>query len=316
VKDPISGTWTTGANFMRLKYDGRGAVTGIITAGHAGNPAAIKTGTFDPSTAEMVLAGDARNPRDGSTVTYEIRGRLTEGCLVVDWRFGPDTGSGTLVKLTAARVLRSVFTGLRHMAESFVQAIAVPAVRAMHPRPTKEQNEKLMLERGENPATFEIREARKEEIDELAQLHVVTWAATYPEVLRPPTFAIRSWQWREAFEKRDGKWFCYVVVNAQGKLVGFAKGVRESDGRGDLNKIYLLWDYHRMGLGRRMLGKVTRRFMSMGVTTMIVRAEANNPSCRFYEATGGVNVLDDKGKPELGNYVWRDLAALSAQCPD
>jgi GNAT superfamily N-acetyltransferase len=316
VKDPISGTWTTGANFMRLKYDGRSAVTGIITAGHIGNPTAIKTGTFDPTTSEMVIAGDARSPRDGSTVTYEIRGRLTEGNLVVDWRFGTDTGSGTLVKVTAARVLRGVFHGLRNIAESVVQAIIVPAVRAANPRPTKEQNEKLMLERGETPATFEIREVRPDEVDELARLHVVTWAATYPEVLRPPTFAIRSWQWREAFEKNDGSWFCYVVVNAQGKLVGFAKGVRESETTGDLNKIYLLWDYHRMGLGRRLLGHVTRRFISMGMTTMIVRAEANNPSCRFYEATGGVNVVNDRGETEYGNYVWRDLAGLSAHCPD
>jgi hypothetical protein len=26
-----------------------------------------------------------------------------------------------------------------------------------------------------------------------------------------PTYEIREWQWREAFAKADGSWFCFVV---------------------------------------------------------------------------------------------------------
>ena len=69
---------------------------------------------------------------------------------------------------------------------------------ALDPWPTE-----LFLWRGETPSAFLIREARADEVDALARLHVVTWAATYPEVLRPPTFAIRSWQWRELFAQQD-----------------------------------------------------------------------------------------------------------------
>jgi len=145
---------------------------------------------------------------------------------------------------------------------------------------------------------------------------VVTWAATYPEVLRPPTFAIRSWQWREHFAQQNRNWFCLVVENAKGELVGFTKGVQNTSkpSEGDLNKIYLLSEYQRMGLGSRMLAAVTDRFIGMGITRMFVNAEANNPSCRFYEATGAVNTIDEKtGRPNGGSYVWSDLESLRAR---
>ena len=318
MTDPISGTWTTsGGEFLYLKYDGQRSVVGVITAGGRNNLATVKSGTFDPATGAITLEGQARNPRDDSTVAFLLQGALADRQIRMTWTFGSDTGEGTLTRVTLPRVLRGALHGMRHLLERAVQSIAVPAIRALHPRPTKAQNEALMRERGENPVAFVIREVREDEIDALARLHVVTWAATYPEAMRPPTFAIRSWQWREAFQKQDGSWFCYVAESAKGELVGFAKGVRMKNDGGDLNKIYLLWDYHRLGLGRRMLGHVTRQFMAMGITTMYVHAEADNLSCRFYEATGAVNTVDERtGLPNGGSYVWRDLAALSAQCPD
>jgi GNAT superfamily N-acetyltransferase len=206
-------------------------------------------------------------------------------------------------------------SGIRQVLERVVGGTLRRMIRAANPRRTPEQNWQLMRERGEDPSTFVIRELREGEIDELAELHHVTWAATYPEVLRPPTAALRSWQWRDAFAKQDGHWFCYVVVNSAGKLVGFTRGIRNKDNltEGDLNKIYLLSEYQRLGLGRRMLAAVTDRFLAMGVTSMTVHAEADNPSCRFYEATGAVNTIDEKtGKPNGGSFVWKDLSALKA----
>ena len=76
-------------------------------------------------------------------------------------------------------------------------------------------------------------------------------------VRRPPTAALRESQWRDAFAKADGSWFCIVIEAADGELIGFAKGVRTGPGRGDLNKIYLLSEYQRMGLGRRLVGHVS-----------------------------------------------------------
>jgi len=315
--DPLSGTWTTGQQFMRLRYDGQRAVFGAVTSGAPTNMVPIKSGSFDAATGALRIEGVAPHPNGGAETQFLIEGTLSGNYLDVTFQFGEFSGSTTFTRHNAARVFRAGLTAVRHRVERLVQMLVMPVMRAAKPRRTKEQNEVLMRERGETPSAFVVRDVRPDELDALARLHVVTWAATYPEVLRPPTFAIRQWQWREAFVKQDGSWFCHVVENAKGELVGFAKGVRMRDGNGDLNKIYLLSEYQRLGLGRRMLAAVTDRFLAMGVTRMFVNAEADNPSCAFYRATGAVNTVDERtGRPNAGSFVWNDLAKLVAGVND
>ena len=107
-------------------------------------------------------------------------------------------------------------------------------------------------------------------------------------VRRPPTAALRESQWRDAFAKADGSWFCLVIEAADDELIGFAKGNRTGPERGDLNKIYLLSEYpHGSGLGRRLVGHVVRRFLGDGIRTMTLSADAGNPSCQLtYLAIG------------------------------
>jgi L-amino acid N-acyltransferase YncA len=160
-----------------------------------------------------------------------------------------------------------------------------------------------------------IREAAPADIPALARLHVITWNDTHAPFLRNgPTVATREQQWREAFARQDGSWFCYVVETANGELVGFAKGCRSDnpDYDGELNKIYLLRAYQRQGLGRRLIGLVARRFLSQGITSMWLYGDARNPSYRAWLALGAVKTDDDPGN---GNYGWRDLRALADRCP-
>lgn len=164
-----------------------------------------------------------------------------------------------------------------------------------------------------------IREATAADLPALVDLHVKTWNATYPEVQKKPTHEIRERQWREAFEVTDGSWFCFVVEGPDGELVGFIKGKRYRDRdlpdfAGELNKIYLLREYHRQGWGRRLVGHVVRRFLRQGIHSMLLFADAENPSCRFYEVLGAERLLDQAGKFH-GGYGWRDLEALASRCP-
>lgn len=41
-------------------------------------------------------------------------------------------------------------------------------------------------------------------------------------------------------------------------------------------------------------------------------ADARNPSCYFYEALGGKNLISNDGRTDYGNYGWRDLRGLRA----
>ena len=161
-----------------------------------------------------------------------------------------------------------------------------------------------------------IRDASAADVPALAELHVATWDATYaPMGMRGPPAPVRERQWREAFARDDGSWFCLVVEDARGELVGFAKGTPSDHPEygGELNKIYLRREYQGLGLGKRLLGHVARRFLDRGVTSMWLVGDARNPSARVWLALGAVKTDDDPG---TGNYGWRDLRRLAERCPD
>jgi GNAT superfamily N-acetyltransferase len=159
---------------------------------------------------------------------------------------------------------------------------------------------------------FRFRAATAADALALAQLHVATFVETHGGP--GPTFTVRERQWREAFSQRSGFWFCVVIVSPDGELVGFAKGVPHHDVSGytgELNKIYILRPYHRLGLGRRLLGEVSRRFLSNGITSMLLFGDARNPSTGFYERMGAECLLAPNGDFH-GGYGWPDIHPLAA----
>lgn len=182
-------------------------------------------------------------------------------------------------------------------------------------RPSKETNMKKLHERGETLDSFTFRDATENDIAELGKLHALTWAETYKT--KNPNIQLRQYQWRKAFtEENDGSWFCILVVNKKNELAGFAKGkINRNEGSsqqlGDLNKIYLLRDYQRLGLGKKLFLLVVQRFLSKGVNDMILFGVPQNPSCAFHEAMGGERLYSDKGTFD-GGYRWRDLKKLAA----
>lgn len=161
--------------------------------------------------------------------------------------------------------------------------------------------------------SFVTREATAQDIPALARLHVRTFTETHGG---GPSCQIREEQYRQKFAASDGSWFCFVVAHQDGELIGFAVGEPyEEDGYGGrLNKLYLLRQYHRRGLGRRLVGQVVRRFLDRGVTSMLLFSEADNPSIGFFDTLGGERLLSKTGEFH-GGYGWRDLTVLAARCP-
>ena len=168
---------------------------------------------------------------------------------------------------------------------------------------------------------FRLREATSEDISALARLHVQTFNETHRGGCDGgPSYELRERQWRDAFAITDGSWFCFVVEDDKGEVVGFAKGTHHDGGvpgfAGELNKIYVLRCVHRQGIGRLLLSNVARRFLREGITSMLLFGEASNPSNGFYEAFGAERLYSESGEFH-GGYGWRDLqtlvAALSTQ---
>jgi len=89
---------------------------------------------------------------------------------------------------------------------------------------------------------FHLREPNESDIPALARLHVQTFNETHRGGRTGgPSYELRERQWREAFERQDGSWFCYVIEDDGGELVGFAKGTPHDGGvpgyAGELNKV-------------------------------------------------------------------------------
>ena len=183
-------------------------------------------------------------------------------------------------------------------------------------RPSQRANIRRLQERGEALSTLRIRNAAVEDVPALVRLHVVTFNATHGV---GPGHDLRERQWRADFETDRNGWLCFVVQAANGTLVGFATG-HLLDPTGNLgfesrlNKIYLLSEYQRLGLGRRLVGHVARRFLQQGVSSMLLFSEAENPSCRFFDALGGERLLSEAGEFH-GGYGWRTLEQLVHDCP-
>lgn len=146
----------------------------------------------------------------------------------------------------------------------------------------------------------------------VAALHVETFREAHGR-LGAPSHALRRRQWREAFEGADD-WFGFVAEGPEGGLVGFAKGTRHDGGipgfQGELNKIYVLRRWHRLGIGTQLVAHVARHFLEQGVTSMLLFGDARSPSNRFYERLGAERLMSPEGAFD-GGYGWRDLRPLA-----
>lgn len=162
-------------------------------------------------------------------------------------------------------------------------------------------------------ADFVIRDAQTADVPALARLHVQAFDQTHG---RGPIAELRERQWRAKFAERAKLLFCMVLEDARGELIGFTSGEPNSDGSefaGVLDKIYLLREYHRRGLGRLLLCAAAERFRTHQVNSMLLFGDAHSPANGFYEAMGGVRLYARNGEFH-GSYGWIDLSALQERC--
>ncbi len=182
-------------------------------------------------------------------------------------------------------------------------------------RPSPGRNARALRERREPLDALVVREPAAADVPALAALHVAAWDDAYYPLLTGPSVAVRERQWREAFARPAG-WFGLVVARPDGSLVGFAKGVFRPghDIPGELNKLFLARAWQRVGLGRRLLGRVAERFTAAGVRSMAAYVDPRNPSCGFFERMGARRIIERGGRVNFSWYVWADLASLARRC--
>ena len=301
----IAGRWgKPNEVLLDLTVEADGTVRGLANPGRQNAP--IRHGHFDAKTGAVTLEGDAVNP-DGTALPFRIEGRLDGRTLRVGYRYGEMAGNVDIVRVEEYQPPSLTFWDrLKPLIEDFRRS------RNARSRPTREENLRKLLERGESLDTIVFRDAEAADIPALAELHVTTWNATY-NTTRGPTTEIRTWQWNKVFANEDRRDFVLVVEQPpqNGRLIGFTWGKPSDSGEfeGNLSKIYLRWEYHGLGVGRRMMAETARRFLERGIHSFNLFAELSNPTLGFYDRMGGERLLNDKGQFD-GAYGWRDVRTL------
>jgi len=298
----ITGRWGRPSEvLLDLVVEEDGNVRGVANPGR--QDALIQRGRFDASSGAVELEGETITT-DGTKLPFHIEGWLEGRTLRLGYQFGEMSGTIDVVRVEeyAPKPL-TFWDRLKPRIEDMKRSINARS------RPTAAENARKLQERGESLDSITFRDATAADIPALADLHVTTWNATY-NTTRGPTIATRTWQWNEVFAKQDRRDFVLVLEDRAGRLIGFTWGTPTGgEFEGTLSKIYLRWEYHGLGLGRRMMAETAKRFLERGISSFNLFAELSNPTLGFYDRMGGERLLDDRGQFG-GAYGWRDVRTL------
>ncbi|HZR38997.1 MAG TPA: GNAT family N-acetyltransferase [Ktedonobacteraceae bacterium] len=167
-----------------------------------------------------------------------------------------------------------------------------------------------------------IREARVEDAEGIARVHVDSWRTTYrglmaDEVLDELSYERREQMWVGILS--GDKNFTFVAEDEAGRIVGFIDGGPEREGdpvyKGELYAIYLLEECQGSGLGRRLTRALVEKLIEAGFSTMLVWVLVTNSARHFYEALGGQLVKMKKDERDgytldEAAYGWLDIHTI------
>jgi GNAT superfamily N-acetyltransferase len=173
-----------------------------------------------------------------------------------------------------------------------------------------------------------LREAVPADAAAIAALHAESWRTTYRGALRDEyldgdILAERTVVWRERLGSPARNQHV-VIVEAQGRLIGFACAYGNDDERWgtQLDNIHVRRDAQGQGTGTRLVAAVAAwcRAAHSEAGLYLWVLERNHPARRFYEHLGATDCEGDVWLPPDGSevktrrYVWSrdDLVRLEA----
>ena len=168
---------------------------------------------------------------------------------------------------------------------------------------------------------MKIRDARPDDAQAIAEVHLASWKTTYPGIipqayidgLRVEDGAAR---WRQWLSEASATAF---VAEDDAGIFGFVSGgamVHPVEGYdGELGAIYLLATHQRNGAGRALVQRLAQALRQRGFRSCVVWALAANSACGFYERLGGTRVASQPieiggvALPEIA-FGWPDIGDL------
>lgn len=169
-----------------------------------------------------------------------------------------------------------------------------------------------------------IRLATTNDIQGIAHVEVDSWKKTYKGIITTKFLKRLTHEWSEKRHTNilyDSKKFTYVAENETGEVIGFAAAGIEDNPlihfEGELYTLYLLEEYQRKGIGKKLISSVTDYFQDMSINSMLLYVLKENHSAReFYKVLGGQEI--HQGVIQLGElkykcmiYGWLDLKSIN-----
>ena len=166
-----------------------------------------------------------------------------------------------------------------------------------------------------------LRMASLEDADAIGRIHVETWRNTYAGMLPGDLLVGMSLDrqrrmWRRML--RSGE-TVMVADDPRYGIIGFGSYGPNRSERGEFSgevyTLYLLPDFHGLGIGRGLLEAVFGALTREGHTTALIWVLATNPSRFFYAAMGGKPIAardTTMGGEVVGEiaYGWESIHAL------
>ncbi|MGE7184092.1 N-acetyltransferase family protein [Peribacillus sp. NPDC006672] len=167
-----------------------------------------------------------------------------------------------------------------------------------------------------------VRKATVADAEGIAIVHVDCWRTTYKNIM-PSDFLDKL-----SYGKRKDLWIknisndgnhVYVAENTEGKIVGFISGGKRETNKvedsGDLTAIYILENFQRMGIGKKLIKELFFKFEELDFQTIFVEVLEDNNSQFFYEAFGAELLKTEKIKMagaelNLLVYEWKDISPV------
>ncbi|MGE7120889.1 N-acetyltransferase family protein [Peribacillus sp. NPDC046944] len=166
---------------------------------------------------------------------------------------------------------------------------------------------------------MQIRKATENDITGIAHVHIKSWQSTYKGILPDSYLNSLNLETRKKNWSRNLKMLhsaTYIAENGDGKIVGFAAGGPEQTNhlhiQGEVYAIYLLKEYQRQEIGRKLMKAVVDELVQKQHANLIIWALKDNPSRGFYEALGG-RIISEKTVKMAGielaevGYGWDNI---------
>ena len=169
-----------------------------------------------------------------------------------------------------------------------------------------------------------IRRALPSDAPGIARVDVESWRSTYVGLLPDDLLASYDYSERERARRisiADEFTITFVAEHKIDGIVGFLSGgparMDDMPYAGELYAIYLLEQHQRQGTGRRLVADLCAWLLSQGLTSMYTWVLDKNPSRRFYESLGGIELksetitLHGLDVVEVA-YGWDDISPLAS----